>query len=110
MSLALCFNCGNVKFGTLCECDKCGIASTGNIDLDILFSDWNFSQEVLAKFGNIVVQIQKGTNDKTIVFWTFLKFISNEYPNVLSIDIDESISNEVQAQLSKLKLERFEIA
>ena len=41
-----------------------------------LFSDWNFSQEVLAKFGNIVVQIQKGTNDKTIVFWTFLKFIS----------------------------------
>jgi len=39
MSLALCFNCGNVKFGALCECDKCGIASTGDMDLDILFSD-----------------------------------------------------------------------
>lgn len=29
----------------LCECEKCGIASTCNVNLDILFSNWNMSDE-----------------------------------------------------------------
>ncbi|MBE0515440.1 MULTISPECIES: hypothetical protein [Sulfurimonas] len=110
MSLALCFNCGNVKFGALCECDKCGIASTGDMDLDILFSDWHFSEDVLSKFGNVIVQIQQNTNDKNLAFWTFLKFISNEYPKILSIDVDERLVNEVEQILAELQIERFEIA
>jgi len=110
MSLALCFNCGNVKVGALCECDKCGIESTGNVDLDILFSNWKFSEDVLSKFGNVVVQIQQNTNDKSIAFWTFLKFISNEYPEILSIDVDEEILNEVEQLLEQLQIKRFEIA
>lgn len=109
MSLALCFNCGNVKFGALCECDKCGIGSTGNVDLDILFSDWKYSEETLSKFGNIVADIQQNTNDKNLAFWTFLKFISNEYPNILSIDLDENIANDVEQLLEQMQLKRFEI-
>lgn len=109
MSLALCFNCGNVKFGALCECDKCSIASTGNIELDILFSDWNFSEDNLTKFGNIVADIQQNTNNNSLAFWTFLKFISNEYPSILSIDLKENITKEVEELLERLQLKRFEI-
>jgi len=79
-----------------------------------LVSDLNrflhFSEDVLSKFGNVIVQIQQNTNDKNLAFWTFLKFISNEYPKILSIDVDERLVNEVEQILAELQIERFEIA
>ena len=110
MSLALCFNCGNVKFGALCECDKCGMTSTGNADLDILFSDWKYSADILEKFGSVVVQIQETTPDKNIAFWAFLKFISDNYPSILSINLDDEIDYEVKRVLDNLQIETFNIS
>jgi hypothetical protein len=109
MSLALCFNCGNVKFGALCECEECGTGSTGNVDLDILFSDWNYCEEVLEKFGNVIVQIHRHTDNQRLVFLTFLRFVSNEYPGIVNINVDGETLDEIEKILEKLEIERFEI-
>ena len=40
MTQALCLHCGEIKFGALCPCPQCQADSTGNVDLDIAFSDF----------------------------------------------------------------------
>lgn len=64
MSLALCLACGNIKFGALCECDECGTGSTGNTDLNILFSDWHMSEEL-----SNIIKINGIGNNKEVNFW-----------------------------------------
>ena len=109
MSWALCFNCGEIKFGALCECEQCGIASSGNVDLDILFSDWNMTESTMKKFGDVIKTINQENHNKEICFWSFLAFVSKEYLEILNIDISNNIQTEVSDLLEKLNLERFEI-
>ena len=35
MTMALCFNCGDIKFGAICPCPKCQAESSGDMELDI---------------------------------------------------------------------------
>jgi len=45
---ALCLNCGEVKFGAICPCPKCNVESTGDMNLDIAFSDHHMAKETAA--------------------------------------------------------------
>lgn len=109
MSLALCFNCGEIKFGALCECEKCGITSTENIDLDILFSDWNMSENTMKKFGSVIKTINSKVDDKDIHQWLFLVFITLHYPELFKIEIlDENIKTATEL-FKALDITRFEL-
>ena len=53
MTMALCFNCGAIKFGAIIPCPKCYFHMIGNMEsmddvgLAIAFSDHNFEIETL---------------------------------------------------------------
>jgi hypothetical protein len=51
MTMALCLYCGKTKFGALVPCPYCHIKGTGNIMLDIKFSDHHFSNHTLLALG-----------------------------------------------------------
>ena len=57
MTWALCLTCGDVKFGAICPCPNCGVSSTGNMQLDIAFSDHHLSRRTLDELGAVVAEI-----------------------------------------------------
>ncbi len=86
MTMALCFNCGHTKFGAICPCPKCKVASTGNMELDIVFSDHNYSVETLGQFGGVVRAIHGVCGDPQLCFWTFLYYVTTHHPEILKIN------------------------
>ena len=84
--MALCLNCGEVKFGAICPCPKCNVASTGNIGLDIAFSDHHLSVPTLEAFGKVVRAIRGATQDDQLRFWSFLHYISANHSDILRIE------------------------
>ena len=63
MTIALCFNCGHMKFGAICPCPECRIASTGNMNLDIAFSDHWMSVDTIRAFGEVIRAIRRVCDD-----------------------------------------------
>src|SRR5947208_1440674 len=59
MTWALCFNCGATKFGASCPCPECQRASTGDMGLDIAFSDHHWSEATLKAFGEVVRSLRR---------------------------------------------------
>ena len=100
MSLALCLVCGNIKFGALCECVKCGAGTTRNTDLDILFSDWQMSEEFMEELSNIIIKINSIGNNKEVNFWAFLAYMSKEHSDILEINVPNEFRDDVNNLLS----------
>lgn len=88
MTMALCFDCGHIKFGAICPCPRCGTSSTGDIQLDILFSDHHFSQHSLEQCGQLIKNLRKLADGET-TFWTFMQYISTRHAELLSISLKE---------------------
>ncbi len=99
MSLALCLSCGNIKAGAFTECEKCGVSSTGNEDLDIQFSDWKLSTENIKSFSSIIQNISGVCSNEKIVFWTFLAYISKEHNEILEVEVPEEYQEDVESLL-----------
>lgn len=98
MTWALCFKCGATKFGALCPCPDCESGSSGNIDLDIAFSDHWFSSETLQAFGEVIRAIARVCDDEEVRFQAFLHHVSTHHPQILRYDLQpvtESVCNEV---------------
>ena len=87
MTWALCINCGETKFGAICPCPECGVASTGNMNLDIAFSDHRLSRETLAAFGEVVRAIRRVCDDDPTRFWSFVYYISTNHPDILTVNL-----------------------
>ncbi len=109
MTWALCFHCGEIKFGAICPCPKCNVASTGDISLDILFSDHRFSRATLEKFGQVIQRIQSFCAADDGRFWAFLKYVSDNYPEILTITLKPPFDAKVPAILAMLALPKFEL-
>jgi hypothetical protein len=82
MTTALCFNCGETKFGAWCPCGKCGVDTCGNRELDILFSDHRMTVTTLEKFGGLIRQLARVTSDPGVRFWAFISYVS-QHPSEL---------------------------
>ena len=104
MSLALCLACGNIKFGALCECDECGAGSTGNTDLDILFSDWQMSEVFMEELSNIITKINSISNNKEVNLWAFLAYMSKEHPDILEVNVPNEFRMDANNLLLNLYL------
>ncbi len=87
MTWALCLNCGEVKFGAICPCPKCELASTGNMQLDIAFSDHHVSLESLRELGAVITAIHDQSSDSNLCFWTFIHYIAVYHPSILDVEL-----------------------
>ena len=87
MTWALCFQCGATKFGAICPCPECQVASTGDMNLDIAFSDHNMSKRTLEQFGQVVKAIHRVCDDDQLCFWTFIHYVSTHHSDILGVDM-----------------------
>jgi hypothetical protein len=101
MTWALCFNCGATKFGAICPCPECKIASTGNWDLDIAFSDHRLSKDTLKAFGEVVRAIRRVCDDGQLRFWSFIYYVSTRHPDVLGVKLPEDEQERCAAVLAR---------
>ena len=92
MTQALCLNCGETKFGALCPCPSCQAGPTGDINLDIAFSDHHIAVETIKDFGEVVRAIRRECDDDGLRFWSFIAFVSSHHPEILQVDLDPEIS------------------
>ena len=115
MTMALCFNCGHTKFGALLPCSECGAGSTGNMGLDIAFSDHHMSGGTIEGFGNVIRAINRVCEDHSLRARSFIRYVSNEHSDILTMDVppDEAAQcDEVlkRAQPPKVTVEESEEA
>lgn len=99
MTMALCFNCGHTKFGAIVPCPECSVASTGDMNLDIAFSDHRMSVATLQAFGEVVRAIRRVCDDAPLRFWSFIRFVSVNHPDVLGVQMPPEQQSECDAVL-----------
>jgi len=89
MTMALCFNCGNIKFGALTSCDECGYDPNNELlrDVSIRFSDWFLNDDDFNLYSSVIKQIHLSCHENDLCLWTFLRFMSVNYPSILSVDM-----------------------
>jgi hypothetical protein len=87
MTWALCLNCGETKFGAICPCPSCRVESTGDIRLDIAFSDHHMAVETIKGFGEVVRAIRRVCDEDELRFWSFIDFVSRHHPDILHVDL-----------------------
>jgi hypothetical protein len=91
MTVALCLSCGDTKWGALCPCASCGVASSGDAELDIAFSDHVLEASTLAELGACVRAITAEAEDRGESaqqrFWCFILYVSLEHSDLLSVEI-----------------------
>ena len=106
MTQALCFHCGNTKFGALLPCMKCGGGPSDNIELDIAFTDHNMSDSSIEAFGRIIQSINAVTDDPATRFWAFIHYVSEEHPSILRVDLDEEQTRQLRMLLETIEIPR----
>lgn len=110
MTYAVCLFCGKSKIGAITECVRCGKAGTGNFDLDITFSDRRMTRKTLKKFGKIIQSIRnEADGDDELQMGTFLKYVSDNYPDILTVNAVESTAINVEKLLDQLGLPVFDV-
>ena len=101
MTYALCFNCGGTKFGALVPCRECNGAASGNMDLDIAFSDHVITKATIGAFGDVVKAIRVSCDDDDLRFWAFVRYVSVHHPDILQIKQPEAEQQECDRILTQ---------
>ena len=109
MTLALCFNCGDLKFGALVPCPSCSAPATGDVNLDIAFSDHRISEDDLGKLGEVVAAIKTQSEDQQLCFWTFIHYVSVHHPSILGVKLSPDVQASAEAILGGLTLPKFTV-
>ena len=97
MTMALCLNCGDTKFGAICPCPACGVSSTGDMNLDIAFSDHHMSVATIGAFGAVVRALRAVCPDDPERFWAFIHYVSANHPGVLRVEMPAEQMARLQA-------------
>ncbi len=90
MTIALCFSCGETKFGAICPCPHCEVNSSGDISLDISFSDHRLSIQTLEAFGKVIQSIRQVCDDGNLRFWSFIRYVSLHHSDLLGVEMSEA--------------------
>ena len=101
MTWALCFKCGSTKFGALCPCPACQSGASGNINLDIAFSDHWMSQHTLEAFGAVIRAINEVCYDDEVRFQAFLHYVTLHHHTILRIDLEPERQSACEEILSR---------
>ncbi len=101
MTMALCFHCGHAKFGAICPCPECGVTSTGDMNLDIAFSDHHLSLKTIEAFGEVVRAIRKVCQEDDVCFWSFIRFVSVNHAEILGVELELKMQAKCDDVLSR---------
>ena len=104
MTMALCFNCGEIKFGAICACPKCKVSSTGDMRLDIGFSDHHYKVETLKEFGGVIRAIHAASDDPATRFGAFIHYVSENHSSILKVDLAPEMKAKVTDALRGVAL------
>ena len=110
MTWALCLNCGEIKFGAICPCPRCEVATTGDMSLDIAFSDHRLSKDSLAQLGKVIAAIHQASGDKELCFWTFIHYIATEHSEILGVSLQPDLRARAEQLLASITLPPVELA
>lgn len=112
MTAALCFACGEIKFGALLPCKTCGIGPTDQFELDILFTDHFFSQATLERFGSVIKAIghalpisDESANAAAVRaerVTTFLQFLADNHGDLLHVELPEAAATRAKQTLQTI--------
>ena len=97
MTVALCTNCGEIKFGAWCLCCNCGSNGLDG-DISLVLTDWYLTKDELCQIGEAVQLIFKTELDESIRFAYLVYYLSQKWPKLLTYDIDK-LDTQVQKQL-----------
>lgn len=100
MTVAVCTNCGELKFGACCECGVCGSSGLDS-EVSILLSDHYLSEDELLRIGNVLRVIHDTELDEETRFYLLEYYLDRKWPKLLKCDID-AIEPELQKQLDTL--------
>jgi hypothetical protein len=96
MTWALCLNCGKIKFGAICPCPNCQVHSTGNMELDICFSDHHWERQTLEELGAVIDALAPAVADPELRFWAFLHYVSVNHPEILQVNLSPEIRSNAE--------------
>jgi hypothetical protein len=94
------------------------MGSTGDMQLDIVFSDHHMSHKTIANLGKVITSIReeaKGVDCDTepgrdaICFWSFITYISRNHSSILQAKAPPECSDQVDELLARATLPRVEI-
>jgi hypothetical protein len=95
MAMALCFNCGEIKFRSIGPCPRCQIASSGDIGLDMAFSERQYDVETLQEFAGVLKAIHSAVDDPSTRFWAFIQYVSEHHPVILKANTPPELRDRV---------------
>ena len=105
MTAALCFNCGEMKFGVLPACQNCKVQEAiVPMEVGIWFSDHHFTINTLKQLGIVIKEINPHYDDPIMCFTTFLYYISQNVSDGPTLDLKEKQKEEIESILTKFTL------
>jgi|TARA_B100001964_G_scaffold237060_1_gene299880 hypothetical protein len=105
MTAALCFNCGEMKFGVLPACRHCKVQEAiAPMEVGIWFSDHHFTINTLKQLGIVIKEINSHCDDPMTCFTTFLYYISQNVSDGPTLDLKEKQKEEIESILTKCTL------
>lgn len=104
MTTALCLYCGGLKWGALNNCDECNAPSTGNMDVDIAFSDHNHSERDLRALGSAIKAIHAVEGNAKEHMWAFLQYVSTHHPSILRVEPSDALQQPIARILAEAKI------
>ncbi len=109
MTWAMCLKCGDIKFGAFVPCENCHTASSGNVGLDVVFSDHRIARESLERLCDVMHAIREFSDDDELCFWTFIHYVSTHHPRLLEVELKDEIRPKVESMLQALALPVLEL-
>ena len=104
MTMALCLNCGEIKWGAICPCPICQSATSGNFELDMMFSDRSIPMKTLRELGEVVLAIRQVSDDTVECYWAFLQYVSVHHPSILTITLEDDMPQRVARILDAITI------
>ncbi len=95
MTLALCLFCGSFKMGALVPCPLCGRGPSGELALDITFTDHYYPPETLKALSVNLRLIHAVAPTPEVALWCFLGFVAEHNP-WLQIDIPGHLKAQIK--------------
>jgi len=102
--MALCLNCGDIKFGAICPCPACNVASCGETEVDIMFSDHFHATESLEEAGAVIKAIRNAATDSNESHWAIMQYLSTQFPDILTVRLKEPMQQRVSQLLGSIAL------
>ena len=85
MSNSVCLNCGEIKFGALCECPNCN-QMPSDVDIAILLTDHYLDNDELKRISYAIKIIYNTITDEEIRFYAVANYLGRKWPKIIDYD------------------------